>query len=130
MTKCHAEISAHDAFTMAGLTREHVDVAEIYDCFTPTVLLVLEGLGYAAPGQEGKFVEDGNLRLGGKLPANKDGELRSFAHPGLPTFVIHMLDTVRQLRGESTSQVKDAQVAIAHGIAGLESMRETMLLGK
>lgn len=130
ITDSLARVSAEDALREARVARGDVDFAAIYDCFTPTVLLVLEGLGFAKEGQAGAFVAEGNLRLGGSLPTNTHGGLLSMGHPGLSANVFHITEAVRQLRGDcGERQVANCEVALVHGIAGLESMHATAILG-
>ena len=75
--------SGEQAFERAGITPDDVDICQIYDAFTPMVLLTLEGLGFCKKGEGGPFVEDGKLRLGGALPTNTDGGGLSACHPGM-----------------------------------------------
>ena len=56
------------AFERAGVTPEDIDTLQVYDAFTPMVILTLEGLGFCPKGEGGAFVEDGRLRVGGALP--------------------------------------------------------------
>ena len=79
--------SGEQAFRRAGVTPADIDVCQLYDSFTPTVLLTLEGLGFCAKGEGGPFVEDGKLRVGGSLPTNTDGGGLSACHPGMPRHV-------------------------------------------
>ncbi len=71
-----------EAFRTAGLAPADVDVVELYDSFTITVLLALEDLGFCAKGEGGAFVADGPLRPGGALPANTNGGGLAYTHPG------------------------------------------------
>jgi acetyl-CoA acetyltransferase len=94
----------------AELTPADVDVAQIYDAFTPLVPLSLEGYGFCAPGEGGAFTEDGNLEWPhGRLPVNTSGG-------GLSEAYVHgfnlILEGVRQMRGSSTSQVEDARACL------------------
>lgn len=108
--------NAMRAFDQAGITPADVDVAELYDCFTITVLLQLEDYGFCAPGESGGFVENAALGLGGRLPTNTHGGLLSDAHlMGMG----HVVEAVRQLRGESGErQVERARVAFVTGYGG------------
>jgi acetyl-CoA acetyltransferase len=130
MTTTGAVQSGEQAFRSAGLERSDVDVAEIYDCFTITVIVELEDLGFCAKGEGGAFVEGGRIRLGGELPVTTHGGLLSYAHPGLAGGFFHVVEAVRQLRGEARErQVEDAEVALVHGNGGVASIHCTLLLG-
>jgi acetyl-CoA acetyltransferase len=130
LTRTGARRSSDDAFAMAGLTREDIDVAQIYDSFTITVLLSLESLGFCGKGEAGAFVEDGRVSPGGAFPMNTSGGGLSYCHPG--RFGIFLLiEAVRQLRGEcGARQVPRAEVALAHGTGGNLSSSSTVLLRK
>jgi len=117
------------AFAMAGLGPRDVDVAQLYDCFTPVVLIELEDLGFCPKGEAGAFVLAGGLGPGGELPTNTHGGLLSHCHPGNPGSMFALTEAVRQLRGESTSQVEGAEVALAHAQGGILSSHATLILG-
>ncbi|HVH19241.1 MAG TPA: lipid-transfer protein [Myxococcota bacterium] len=95
---------------------QDLDVAQLYDAFTPLILLSLEGYGFCARGEAGPFTEGGALELGGRLPLNTSGG-------GLSEAYVHgfnlILEGVRQLRGTSTSQVKDAESCLVTGGEGV-----------
>ncbi|GAB2829538.1 thiolase [Actinocorallia aurea] len=117
------------AFAMAGLEPSDVDVLQLYDSFTITVLLTLEGLGFCKPGEAGALVASGATRPGGSLPANTSGGGLSYNHPGMFGLLL-LVEAVRQLRGEcGDRQVPDAEVALAHGTGGIFSTHATVLLG-
>jgi acetyl-CoA acetyltransferase len=121
--------SGREAFAMAGVTPADIDVCQIYDSFTITVLVTLEGLGFCAPGEGGSFVEDGRLRYDGALPTNTDGGGLSACHPGMRGMFL-IVEAVRQLRGESgPRQVPDARLACVNGTGGWFSSASTMILG-
>jgi acetyl-CoA acetyltransferase len=122
--------SGRRAQQMAGVTPADVDVLELYDSFTITVLLALEDLGFAAKGDGGALVADGRLGPGGSLPTNTFGGGLSCLHPGMLGLFL-LVEAVRQLRGEAgPRQVAGAEVAVAHGTGGILSATSTVVLGR
>ena len=114
------------AFAEAGVTPADIKYASIYDSFTITVIMQLEDLGFCAKGAGGKFVADGNLISGvGKLPFNTDGGGLCSNHPVNRGGMTKIIEAVRQLRGEAHPkvQVKNCDLAIAHGTGGLLGIR-------
>ncbi len=99
-------------FEMSGLQPKDVDVAEIYDCFTFTVINQLEDIGFCKKGEGGAFVEGGRIQIGGQLPVNTHGGLLSQGHiMGMN----HIVEGVKQVRGASDVQVKNAEVCLVSG---------------
>jgi len=136
LTFTGARWSGPIAFEEAGVTPADMDYASIYDSFTITVLETLEDLGFCEVGQGGKFVSDGNLIAGeGKLPFNTDGGGLCSNHPINRGGLTKVLEAVRQLRDEAhpAVQVKDCQLALAHGTGGSIGTRmgsSTVILGR
>ncbi len=117
------------ALERAGVSLDDVDTLQLYDSFTITVLLTLEGLGFCAPGEGGPFVEGGRLAFDGPLPTNTDGGGLSACHPGMRGMFL-LVEAVRQLRGQAgATQVADAEVALVHGTGGYLSTGATVVLG-
>ncbi len=129
LTVTPGAVSGPAAFAAAGLTPADVDVVELYDSFTITVLLALEDLGFCAKGEGGPFVASGALAPGGALPGQTSGGGLAYTHPGaFGAFLL--VEATRQLRGESADrQVADADVALAHGTGGVLSATSTVILG-
>jgi acetyl-CoA acetyltransferase len=124
-----ATVSADLAFKRAGVSRDDVDVCELYDAFTYMLLITLEDLGFCQKGEGGPFVEKGRLRVDGALPTNTDGGGLSACHPGQRGLFL-LVEAVRQLRGEcGDRQVPDARVACVSGTGGWFCSSATMLLG-
>ncbi|WP_087972249.1 thiolase C-terminal domain-containing protein [Oceanobacillus rekensis] len=131
LTTSAAVDSGKRAYEMAGLGPNDIDFAELYDCFTPTVLIELEDLGFCEKGEGGAFVESGAVDLGGLLPINTHGGLLSHCHPGNPGSMFALTEAVVQLRNEAgRRQVNDAEVALVHGQGGIMSSHTTLILGK
>ena len=106
-----------DAFKMAGLTPKDIDVVEFYDAFTPLVPMQLETYGFVEYGEGGAFCEGGDrIRPTGELPINTNGGQLSESY-------IHgmnlIAEGVRQIRGTSTTQVKDAEAVLCTGGLGV-----------
>jgi acetyl-CoA acetyltransferase len=117
------------AFGRAGVEPSDIDVCQVYDSFTPTVLVTLEGLGFCAKGEGGSFVEGGRLRLGGALPTNTDGGGLSACQPGMRG-VFLLVEATRQLRGDcGDRQVPRAGLACVSGTGGWMSSSGTVILG-
>ena len=133
LTHGPARISGPPAFAMAGVTHADIDVAQIYDSFTYTVLLSLEDLGFCEKGEGGAFVSNQRTAPGGEFPLNTAGGGLSYTHPGMyGIFVI--IEAVRQLRhdyaDQGERQVKDARIGLAHGTGGVLSATGTLILGR
>jgi acetyl-CoA acetyltransferase len=122
--------SGQQAFERAGVTPDDIDLCELYDAFTPMVLLTLEGLGFCKKGEGGPFVEDGRLRLGGALPTNTDGGGLSHCHPGMRGIFL-LVEATRQLRRDcGARQVEGAELACVNGTGGWFSSAATVILGR
>ena len=131
LTVSAAVESGHRAFKMAGLGPDDIDVAQIYDCFTPVVLIELEDLGFCRKGEAGAFVEAGETGLEGSLPMNTNGGLLSHCHPGNPGSMFALTEAVTQLQHRAGArQVKDAETALVHGQGGIMSSHATLILGR
>ncbi len=129
LTVSAAARSGPTALARAGVTLADVDVVQLYDSFTITVVLTLEGLGFCAPGEGGPFVEGDRLAFDGPLPTNTDGGGLSACHPGMRGMFL-LVEAVRQLRGQAgATQVPDAEVALVHGTGGYLSTGATVILG-
>jgi acetyl-CoA C-acetyltransferase len=133
ITTSAAAQSGPIAFAEAGVTAAEMDIAMIYDSFSITVLALLEDLGFCKKGEGGAWVEGGKLRFdqSGGPALNTDGGGLSSNHPGMRGIFL-LIEAARQLRGESTSQVAGAKLAVAHGNGGMLGSRHaagTIILG-
>ena len=116
------------AFAEAGLAPQDVDLLTVHDGFTASVSITVEALGFCGAGECGRFAAEGGLGFDGALPVNPHGGLLSQGHVG---GMLHVLEAVRQLRGDSgPRQVKDAEIAAVSGNGNIFSICGAMLLGK
>jgi acetyl-CoA acetyltransferase len=129
-TTSAAAVSGPRAFGRAGVRPEDIDVCQLYDSFTSTVLLTVEDLGFCAKGEGGAFIGSGALAPGGRLPTNTDGGGLASCHPGMRGMFL-LVEAVRQLRGEcGPRQVEDARLACVHAMGGFFTHSATMILGR
>lgn len=130
LTVTPAKQSGEIALKMAGLMPKDIDVLELYDSFTITVLLQLEDLGFCQKGEGGLFVTGQRTAPGGELPLNTNGGGLSFTHTGMYGIFL-LIEAVRQLRGEcGERQVPKARVALCNGVGGVLSSSATVILGR
>jgi len=115
-----AQKAAEDAYRMAGVTAQDIDVAEVHDCFTIAEIMAYEDLGFCAKGEGGLFISDRRSYIGGDVAVNVDGGLKAKGHPIGATGVSMAVEIVKQLRSESGErQVPDAQVGLTHNVGGI-----------
>jgi acetyl-CoA acetyltransferase len=130
LTMTGARESGRQAFEMAGVKHDEIDIAEIYDSFTITVMLTLESLGFCKPGEGGAFVSGQRTAPGGAFPMNTNGGGLSYCHPGMYGIFL-LIEAARQLRGECDQrQVNDAKLAVVNGTGGVLSSTSTLILGR
>lgn len=131
LTRFGCAESSRTAFARAGIGPADIDVAEIYDSFTITLVIELESMGFFEKGEAGAAALAGALDLGGQLPCNTHGGLLSFGHSGAAGGMFHLVEAVRQLRGEADArQVPGARLAFAHGDGGILSAHCSLVMGR
>src|SRR3954465_824966 len=129
LTHTGAIESGAQAYRAASVTAADVKVVALYDAFTIHTILFLEDLGFCPKGEGGRFVEGGRIAPKGSLAVNTNGGGLSYCHPGMYGLFL-LIEAVRQLRGEcGPRQVKDCEVALAHGNGGVLSSQATVILG-
>jgi acetyl-CoA C-acetyltransferase len=107
------------AYAMADKKPKDIDILEVHDCFTIAEICVIEALGMVEKGKGGEAVEDEVTYIGGKIPVNTSGGLKSKGHPVGATGVAQVIEIVKQLRGEAGKrQVKDPKVGMAQNMGG------------
>jgi acetyl-CoA acetyltransferase len=116
-------MSAPGAYAMAGIAPGEVDVVAVYDPFTIVALMAIEDLGFCPKGEAGRFVEGDRLafdrgRAQGGLPFNTHGGMLSHSYL---LGINHVVELVRQLRGEAANQVSDAELALYGGYSGVDA---------
>jgi acetyl-CoA C-acetyltransferase len=96
-----------------------VDVAEVHDCFSIAEICCIEALGFFERGQGARAAREGVTALGGRIPVNTSGGLKSKGHPVGATGIAQTIEIFEQLRGEAGSrQVPDAEVGLAQNMGG------------
>ncbi len=111
--------AAQDAYAMAGITPEDIDVAEVHDCFSIAEIIAYEELGFCDKGEGGKFVEAGLSDYGGKVVVNPRGGLIACGHPLGATGIAQGCEIFWQLRGEAGArQVPNAKIGLTHNNSG------------
>ena len=121
-------LSREPAFRMAGLTLRDVDVVELYDCYSFTVIVTLEDYGFCAKGEGGPFAAENATGPGGRLALNTGGgQLSSFYMWGMTP----VSEGVLQVRGEGgRHQVAKHDVALVSGNGGVLSTHSTLVLAR
>ena len=123
--------SSEQAFGKAGILASDIDIAQIYDSFTITLLVELESIGFFERGEAGAAIANGALKLDGRLPCNTHGGLLSHGHPGAAGGVFHVIEAVTQLRHKGIGrQVKNPELAFVHGDGGILSAHCSLILAR
>ncbi len=111
--------SAERAYAMAGLGPRDIQVAEVHDCFAIAEICCIEGLGFVERGRGGPAAREGYTALGGCVPVNTSGGLKSKGHPVGATGVAQAIEIFRQLRGEAGErQVENARIGLTQNMGG------------
>ncbi len=129
ITQGWARQSAKRAFAMAGLAPRDIDVAQLYDCYTIAVLILIEELGFCPAGQGGAFIAEHGLVHDGGFPCNTNGGQLSFGQPGGGGGMILVVEGARQLMGRAGDrQVKGARHGLVQGNGGVMAEEVTLIL--
>lgn len=131
LTASAAVVSGQRAYQEAGLKPEDIDIAQLYDCFSPALLIQLEDLGFCAKGEGGAFLQSGATRPGGGLPVNTHGGMLSHCHPGNPGAMFGLTEAIAQFRGlAGARQQNDPKHVLLHAQGGIMSSHATLILGR
>ncbi|HUI26175.1 MAG TPA: acetyl-CoA acetyltransferase [Candidatus Kryptonia bacterium] len=123
-------MAAQSAYEQAGVTAKDIDLAEVHDCFTITEILNYEDLGFCGRGEGAHFVAEGRASIGGELPVNPSGGLKSFGHPIGATGIRMIYEVCQHLWNKAGKrQVQDAELGLAHNLGGPGSVGCVTILG-
>ena len=126
-----AQQAAQQAYTMAGVGPNDIDVAEVHDCFTIAELMAYENLGFAKPGEGRELIRNKGTYKEGRIPVNVDGGLLSKGHPIGATGGSQIRTIVLQLRDEAGDiQVKNPEIGLVHNIGGVGLYGNVTILGR
>ncbi len=115
------EISVKQAYDMAGVGPDDIDICELHDCFSIASIIAAESLGFAEFGKGCDLWEAGETKIGGKIPINISGGLKSKGHPIGATGVSQVYEVTKQLRGDLVDQgrqVEGAKVGLVDTLGG------------
>jgi acetyl-CoA acetyltransferase len=114
-----ARAAAKQAYEMASVKPESIDVAEVHDCFTIAEIIAYEDLDFCKPGEGGSLAERQETKLGGRIPINTSGGLKSKGHPVGATGTAQAYEIYLQLTDQAERrQVKDAYIGLTHNVGG------------
>jgi len=113
--------AAKEAYEMAGVGPEDINLVELHDCFATAEMLHYENLGLCNDGEAGRMIDEGEVELGGRVPVNVSGGLLSKGHPLGATGIANIYEVSTHLRGEAGErQVEGAKLGLTH-VIGLGS---------
>ncbi len=112
-------LAARRAYEMAGVGPEDISLVELHDCFATAEIVHYENLGLCTDGEAGRLIDDGETRLGGRIPVNVSGGLLSKGHPLGATGIANIYEIATHLRGEAGDrQVNGARLGLTHVVGG------------
>jgi acetyl-CoA C-acetyltransferase len=114
------KMAAQEALKSAKITLDDIDIAELHDCFAISEIMEYEAFGWCEKGEGGKFIEEGQSYIGGKVAVNPRGGLLGCGHPLGATAILQAFDILQQFRGEvhKGRLVSGAETAVAHNLSG------------
>jgi acetyl-CoA C-acetyltransferase len=120
--------AADELYKMTGIEAKDIDIAEVHDCFTISEIIEYEELGFCKKGEGGKFIEEGESYIGGKVAVNPGGGLLANGHPLGATGIRQAWEILMQFRGEVPEgrYVSGARIAIAHNLSGMAQLHHLM----
>lgn len=124
--------AAKQAYQMAHLEAKDINLAEVHDCFTIAEIMAYEDLGFCKKGEGGRFIEEEQTYIGGRIPVNASGGLKAKGHPIGATGVGQIYEITNQLRGKvekKTRQIANAKFGLAHNVGGSGATATVHILG-
>jgi len=126
-----AKTATKQAYEMAGVKPEGIDVAEVHDCFTIAEIIAYEDLGFCKPGEGGSLVENGETKLGRRIPVNTSGGLKAKGHPVGATGTAQACEIYLQLTEQADKrQVKGAETGLTHNVGGSGATATVHIYGR
>lgn len=125
-------MAAKEAWRTAKISKEDVDIAEVHDCFTISEIMEYEGLGFCEKGKGGKFIEDGESYIGGKVAVNPSGGIMGCGHPLGATSIYHTLELLKQFRGDVDKgrYVEGAEIGLQHSLSGAANQHSILVCSR
>lgn len=126
------KIAAKEALRSAKITLDNIDIAEVHDCFTISEIIEYEAFGWCEKGEGGKFIEDGQPYIGGKVAVNPRGGLLGCGHPLGATAILQAVDILQQFKGAVPKGrlVSDAEIAVAHNLSGAANVHSIVIYSR
>jgi len=122
--------AAKEAYRIAGVDKDDIDVAEVHDSFTIAEVLAYEDLGFAEKGKGAELIREGVTEMGGKIPVNPSGGLKACGHAVGATGVRQIVELTLQLRGDAGKRQVDAEKGLALNIGGTGATAVASILGR
>ncbi|MCJ2670475.1 MAG: 3-ketoacyl-CoA thiolase [Candidatus Thermoplasmatota archaeon] len=126
------KIAAKEAYRSAKIGPMDLDFAELHDCFTISEIIEYEDVGFCEKGEGGKFIEEGQSNIGGKMPVNTRGGLLGTGHPLGATGIGQIVEVMQQFRSTVPKErlVDGAEMAMAHNLSGAANVHSILVFGR
>ncbi|MCJ2564058.1 MAG: 3-ketoacyl-CoA thiolase [Candidatus Thermoplasmatota archaeon] len=126
------KIAAKEAYRSAKIGPMDLDFAEVHDCFTISEIIEYEDAGFCEKGEGGKFIEEGQSNIGGKMPINTRGGLLGTGHPLGATGIGQIVEVMQQFRSTVPKErlVDGAEMAMAHNLSGAANVHSILVFGR
>jgi acetyl-CoA C-acetyltransferase len=126
------KMAVQEALESAKITLDDIDIAELHDCFTISEIMEYEAFGWCEKGEGGRFIEEGQPYIGGKVAVNPRGGLLGCGHPLGATAILQALDILQQFQSKVPKGrlVSDAEIAVAHNLSGPANVHSIMVYSR